>query len=108
MAQQREPGGDLEGFLDVRWANEDPNPRAQAREKRRHADTYGQARRARPPCRLRGRPTACDLAAPWRDKVRRGDDWHLCMRATRQYHTILPTGAQLGLLHGMCTAAATA
>ncbi|KAK9822689.1 hypothetical protein WJX81_001179 [Elliptochloris bilobata] len=43
MAQQRVPGGDMEGFLDVRWANEDPNPRAQARVKRAHADAYSQA-----------------------------------------------------------------
>lgn len=44
MAQQRVPGGDMEGWIDVRWANEDPNPRAQAREKRAHAKTYTQAR----------------------------------------------------------------
>ncbi len=52
MAQQRVPGGDMEGFLDVRWANQDPNPRAQAREKRAHADTYCQVRSARLPCHL--------------------------------------------------------
>lgn len=42
MAQQRVPGGDMDGFLDVRWANEDPNPRAQARVKREHASAFSQ------------------------------------------------------------------
>ncbi len=42
MAQQRVPGSDMDGFLDVRWANEDPNPRAQARIKREHANAFSQ------------------------------------------------------------------
>lgn len=42
MAQQRVPGSDMDGFLDVRWANEDPNPRAQARVKRKHASAFSQ------------------------------------------------------------------
>ena len=42
MAQQRVPGSDMDGFLDVRWANEDPNPRAQARVKREHASAFSQ------------------------------------------------------------------
>ena len=42
MAQQRVPGGDMDGFLDIRWANQDPNPRAQARVKREHASAFSQ------------------------------------------------------------------
>jgi hypothetical protein len=85
MAQQRVPGGDLEGFLDVRWANEDPNPRAQAREKRRHADTYCQARRARPPCRLCGAPMASDKVLPG-DYLSQPGPVHVC-DASVPHHT---------------------
>ena len=64
MAQQRVPGGDMDGFLDVRWANEDPNPRAQARVKREHARAFSQVAYTKP---ARHSPLHSNIM--WRDRA---------------------------------------